>query len=131
LVDRDLAPSCRPSLSSFQATVPTHCAPTVPFPISSSCACRCGSAAERGKRYTRRYCWNSPTTTQPLADCLFAKECARVPRVGFAMVSLKELVMAELNPWRMKDITTIPINGRTISKNRRSVRLLSPTLPCG
>ncbi|ELR25076.1 uncharacterized protein ACA1_287770 [Acanthamoeba castellanii str. Neff] len=35
------------------------------------------------------------------------------------MVSLKELVMAELSPWRMKDVTTIPINGRTISKNRR------------
>jgi hypothetical protein len=40
------------------------------------------------------------------------------------MVSLKELVMAELNPWRMKDITTIPINGPTISKNRWSARLL-------
>jgi len=47
-----------------------------------------------------------------------------VPTVGFAVVSLKELVMAELNPWRMKDITTIPINGPTISKNRRSARLL-------
>ncbi len=54
-----------------------------------------------------------------------------MPTVGFVVVSLKELVMAELNPWRMKDITTIPINGPTISKNRRSARLLSPTLPCG
>jgi hypothetical protein len=51
-----------------------------------------------------------------------------VPRVGFAMISLKELVMAELSPWRMKDITTIPINGRTISKNRRSARLPSRLL---